>query len=47
MKQSPAPRVLLLALCLLVRVAELGGWEALQKKHFGDGGVFDQIYARR
>jgi sulfate transport system substrate-binding protein len=31
----------------LVRVAELGGWEALQKKHFGDGGVFDQIYARR
>ena len=22
----------------------LGGWQAAQKKHFSDGGVFDQIY---
>src|SRR6516162_3632336 len=24
--------------------AEFGGWAAVQKKHFADGGVFDQIY---
>ncbi|MCW3060069.1 MAG: Thiosulfate-binding protein [Capsulimonas sp.] len=24
--------------------AVFGGWEAIQKKHFSDGGVFDQIY---
>ena len=29
----------------LVSVAELGGWTALQTKHFADGGTFDQIYA--
>ncbi len=23
---------------------KLGGWQAAQKKHFADGGVFDQIY---
>ncbi|MDR1051262.1 MAG: sulfate ABC transporter substrate-binding protein [Deltaproteobacteria bacterium] len=23
-----------------------GGWEVAQKKHFGDGGVFDQIYEK-
>lgn len=28
----------------LVPVARLGDWTALQKKHFSDGGVFDQIY---
>ena len=28
----------------LVSVADLGGWPAVQKKHFADGGVFDQIY---
>ena len=21
-----------------------GGWQQAQKKHFGDGGIFDQIY---
>ncbi len=31
----------------LVTIAELGGWPALQKKHFADGGVFDQIYTKR
>ena len=28
----------------LVTIADFGGWPATQKKHFGDGGVFDQIY---
>jgi sulfate transport system substrate-binding protein len=28
----------------MVSVADLGGWPAVQKKHFADGGVFDQIY---
>lgn len=31
----------------LVSVAELGGWPALQKAHFADGGVFDQIFSQR
>ena len=25
---------------------ELGSWESVQKAHFGDGGVFDQIYTK-
>jgi sulfate/thiosulfate transport system substrate-binding protein len=29
----------------LVRIDDLGGWQAAQKKHFADGGVFDQIYS--
>ncbi len=29
----------------LVTIAEMGGWPAMQKKHFSDGAVFDQIYA--
>ncbi len=29
----------------LVSIDRLGGWPALQAKHFADGGVFDQIYA--
>ncbi len=28
----------------LVTIEELGGWTAVQKKHFEDGGVFDQLY---
>ncbi len=27
----------------LVTIADFGGWEKVQKLHFGDGGVFDQI----
>ncbi len=27
--------------------AEFGGWQKAQKTHFGDGGVFDQIYGVR
>jgi sulfate transport system substrate-binding protein len=30
----------------LVSVAALGGWPAVQKKHFADGGIFDQIFSR-
>ncbi|MDO9600338.1 MAG: sulfate ABC transporter substrate-binding protein [Azoarcus sp.] len=29
-----------------ITIEDLGGWQAAQKKHFADGGVFDQIYAR-
>ena len=29
----------------LITIDDLGGWQAAQKKHFEDGGVFDQIYA--
>jgi sulfate transport system substrate-binding protein len=28
----------------LFSIAELGGWSVAQKKHFADGGVFDEIY---
>ena len=27
-------------------IDELGGWKKVQQTHFGDGGVFDQIYAK-
>jgi sulfate/thiosulfate-binding protein len=27
----------------LVTIADLGGWDKVQKEHFGDGGIFDQI----
>ena len=31
----------------LVKIDEVfGGWQAAQKKHFADGGVFDEIYAK-
>ena len=30
----------------LVTIKDFGGWTKAQKDHFGDGGVFDQIYAR-
>ena len=28
----------------LVNIDQFGGWDAVQKKHFADDGVFDQIY---
>ncbi|MHB1375141.1 MAG: sulfate ABC transporter substrate-binding protein [Thauera sp.] len=31
----------------LITIEDLGGWQAAQRKHFADGGVFDQIYAGR
>jgi sulfate transport system substrate-binding protein len=30
----------------LATIADFGGWAEVQKVHFSDGGVFDQIYAR-
>ncbi len=30
----------------LLTIEDLGGWQAAQQKHFADGGVFDQVYAR-
>ena len=29
----------------MVTIADLGGWSRVQKTHFANGGVFDQIYA--
>ncbi len=31
----------------LFQISEFGGWTAAQKTHFADGGVFDQIYAKK
>jgi sulfate/thiosulfate-binding protein len=31
----------------LVTIADFGGWAKAQPTHFGDGGVFDQIYAAK
>lgn len=31
----------------LVTIDELGGWAKVQPEHFGDGGVFDQIFVPR
>lgn len=31
----------------LIKIDELGGWQAAQKKHFSDGGTFDQIYGKK
>jgi len=31
----------------LFQIGELGGWTAAQKAHFADGGIFDQIHARK
>jgi len=30
----------------MVTIADFGGWSKVQKEHFADGGIFDQIYAR-
>ena len=31
----------------LVTIDEMGGWAKLQPQHFGDGGIFDQIYVAK
>jgi sulfate transport system substrate-binding protein len=31
----------------LVTIADFGGWDAAQQQFFADGGVFDQIYAKK
>ena len=30
----------------LIDIASLGGWAKVQPEHFGDGGIFDQIYVQ-
>jgi sulfate transport system substrate-binding protein len=30
-----------------VTIADLGGWNAVQAKHFADGGLFDRIYTKK
>ena len=30
----------------LIKIDDLGGWQQVQKKHFADGGVFDQVYGK-
>ena len=30
----------------LVTIADFGGWQKAQAEHFGDGGIFDQIYSK-
>ncbi len=32
---------------VLTTIKDFGGWEAAQKKHFADGGIFDQIYTSK
>jgi sulfate transport system substrate-binding protein len=31
----------------LTTIVNFGGWTQAQKTYFGDGGVFDQIYASK
>lgn len=31
----------------LVTIKDFGGWDAVQEKHFVDGGVFDEIYEKK
>jgi sulfate transport system substrate-binding protein len=31
----------------MLTIADFGGWPAAQKKHFDDGGLFDQIYLKK
>ena len=42
-KADPAD-VARLAPLTLVTIADFGGWDKVQPEHFGDGGIFDQIY---
>lgn len=30
----------------LMKVSDFGGWTKVQEKHFGEGGIFDQIYGK-
>jgi sulfate transport system substrate-binding protein len=31
----------------MVTIADFGGWDKVQTKHFNDGGLFDRIYAKK
>jgi len=35
------------AIPTLVTIQDFGGWAQAQPKHFGDNGIFDQIYSRK
>ena len=30
----------------MVTIADFGGWNKVQEKHFADGGLFDRIYTK-
>ncbi len=30
----------------MFKIAQFGGWKKIQKDHFSDGGIFDQIYSQ-
>ncbi len=44
LKSVPAPFLANDPKIELLTIQSLGGWKEVQQKHFGDGGVFDQIY---
>jgi sulfate transport system substrate-binding protein len=31
----------------MVTIADFGGWDKVQAKHFNDGGLFDRIYTNK
>jgi sulfate transport system substrate-binding protein len=31
----------------MLTIANFGGWEVAQKKHFDDNGIFDTIYSKK
>ena len=43
---QPVPGVPALPQLELKTIADFGGWDLVQKQHFGEDGIFDQIYAR-
>jgi sulfate/thiosulfate transport system substrate-binding protein len=44
LKSVPAPFLTRGARIKFVNIKELGGWQQVQKTHFADDGIFDQIY---
>jgi sulfate/thiosulfate transport system substrate-binding protein len=44
LKSVPAPFLTRDAKIELVTIKSLGGWQKVQKSHFADNGIFDQIY---
>jgi sulfate transport system substrate-binding protein len=45
-RQPAAPAAAAAAEPTLLRVDDLGGWDAVQRKHFGEGGLYDQMAKR-
>ena len=46
-KEVSARHAALFPALTLMTIADFGGWAAAQKKHFAEGGTFDQIYASK